>query len=222
MSDLTLALIALFASVALLAGTATSTVLARRAPSRRRLFGTDGPTAAEGVFVDVPQLTDTPSPTQQKLAALVPKSPREMGRLQKRLALAGFHGLTPALVYVAAEVVCALLAVTLAYFVVGLRSGGLFLIAAAIIGYMVPGYVVARRVRLRKKQIQNGLPDALDLLIVSLEAGLALDQAILKCSEELVIAYPALSHELQMINIETRAGKPRLEALKNFAQEQGG
>jgi tight adherence protein C len=58
----------------------------------------------------------------------------------------------------------------------------------------------------------------LDLLIVSLEAGLGLDQAILKCAEELEIAYPALSHELGLINIETRAGKPRLEALKNFSK----
>ena len=88
----------------------------------------------------------------------------------------------------------------------------------AVVGYMLPGMFVSRRMFLRKKQIQNGLPDALDLLIVSLEAGLGLDQAILKCAEELAIAYPALSNELQLINIETRAGKPRLEALKNFAK----
>jgi tight adherence protein C len=87
-----------------------------------------------------------------------------------------------------------------------------------VIGYMVPGLVVSRRIRLRKKQIRNGLPDALDLLIVSLEAGLALDQALLKCAEELELPYPALSHELKLVNIETRAGKPRLEALKNFAK----
>jgi tight adherence protein C len=100
----------------------------------------------------------------------------------------------------------------------GLRTGWLFGIAGAIVGYLIPGYIVARRIRLRKKQIQNGLPDALDLLIVSLEAGLGMDQAILKCAEELVIAYPALSEELQFVNTETRAGKPRVEALKNFAK----
>jgi tight adherence protein C len=83
---------------------------------------------------------------------------------------------------------------------------------------MVPGFIVARRIRLRKKQIENGLPDALDLLIVSLEAGLAIDQALLKSAEELEIAYPALSQELHLVNIETRAGKPRLEALRNFAK----
>jgi tight adherence protein C len=74
-----------------------------------------------------------------------------------------------------------------------------------------------RIVSKRKRLIENGLPDALDLLIVSLEAGLGLDQAILKCSEELVIAHPALAEELRFINVECRAGKPRIEALKNFA-----
>ena len=124
----------------------------------------------------------------------------------------------PVIIYAFSELALAALGFTAVFFVAGLRSGFLFAIAGAVIGYMVPGFVVSRRIRLRKKQIQNGLPDALDLLIVSLEAGLALDQALLKCAEELELAYPALSHELKLINIETRAGKPRLEALKNFAK----
>ena len=69
----------------------------------------------------------------------------------------------------------------------------------------------------RQKQIRNGLPDALDLLIVCIEAGSALDQAIVKAAEELALPYPALAEELRLINTETRAGKPRLEAFKNFA-----
>ena len=167
--------------------------------------------------MDALRLADAPSPAQRKVMAFVPKSPKEMGRLQARLAMAGLHGFTPVFIYLVAELACALLGFVLVFFVAGLRSGWFFGIAGAVAGYLVPGAIVARRIRLRKKQIQNGLPDALDLLIVSLEAGLGLDQAILKCAEELVIAYPALSYELQMINIETRAGKPRIEALKNFS-----
>jgi tight adherence protein C len=87
---------------------------------------------------------------------------------------------------------------------------------AAAIGWMLPGIVLAHQISKRKLQIQNGLPDALDLLIVCVEAGCALDQAIVKASEELAIAYPVLSAELRMINTEMRAGKPRLEAFKNF------
>lgn len=218
MSELTLALIALFASVAMLTGLATSAVLARNAPGRRRLLGLQGAEADEDALVEGLRLTDAPTAGQRKAAAWVPKSPKEMGRLQRRLVTAGFHGFTAVILYSAAELVLAALGFGLVYYVAGPGVGLFFAIAGAVVGYMVPGFVVARRIGLRKKEIQNGLPDALDLLIVSLEAGLALDQAILKCSEELAIAYPALAQELQMINIETRAGKPRLEALKNFSR----
>jgi tight adherence protein C len=87
----------------------------------------------------------------------------------------------------------------------------------AAFGYMAPGLLLDRRISRRRLRIENGLPDALDLLIVSIEAGLALDQAILKTGEELAIAHPELAEELRMINVECRAGKPRLEAFKNFA-----
>ena len=218
MSELTIALLALFASLALIAGTATNALLARQAPGRRRLLATDGQSRT-GVFVDGGQrLSEMPTPEQQKIASYIPKSPKEMGRLRRRLATAGFHGFAPVLIYSPAEVIGAVGGFVIVFFVMGLRTGWLYGIGGAVVGYLIPGYFVARRTRLRKKQIQNGLPDALDLLIVSLEAGLALDQAILKCSEELVIAYPALSEELQFINTETRAGKPRVEALKNFAK----
>jgi tight adherence protein C len=217
MPQLTVALIVVFASLALLAGSAASALLARNSVGRRRLLATDGPTAT-GVFADGPRLADAPTARQQKVIAFIPKSPKEMSRLQRRLAGAGLHGFTPVVVYLVGQLVAAALGFAAVFILAGLRTGWLFGLAGAVVGYLIPGYIVARRVRLRRKQIQNGLPDALDLLIVSLEAGLALDQAILKCAEELNIAYPALSHELQMVNTETRAGKPRIEALKNFAK----
>jgi tight adherence protein C len=65
------------------------------------------------------------------------------------------------------------------------------------------------------------LPDALDLLIVCVEAGSGLDAAIVKASEELSLSYPALAEELRLITTETRAGKPRLEAFRNFAARTG-
>jgi tight adherence protein C len=215
-ADLMLALVAVFASVALLTGAAASAVLSRSSAGRRRLFALQVPhmpaAVAGGVLIDRPTARDS------KLSTYVPKSPKEMTRLQKRLAEAGYHGYTPVLVYAFSEIGLAVIGfVTVASFV-GLRRGALFAVAAAVQGYMVPGFVVARRIRRRKKDIENGLPDALDLLIVSLEAGLAIDQALLKSAEELEIAYPALSQELHLVNIEVRAGKPRLEALKNFAK----
>jgi len=216
MSQLTIALIALFGSLALLAGTATSALLSRQAPGRRRLLET--PNARAGVLTENQLLSDGPTIAQKKLASFVPRSPKDMGRLQRRLATAGFHGFTPALIYSVSQIALAVIGFVLIFFILGLRTGWLFGLAGALVGYLLPGYVVARRIKARKKQIQNGLPDALDLLIVSLEAGLSMDQAILKCSEELAIAYPALAQELQLVNTETRAGKPRVEALKNFSR----
>lgn len=215
MSELTLALIALFTSLALLTGAVTSTLLTRFMPGRRRLLEMSRNQATVGIFTPGPRLAEMPSPRFEKWVKYVPKSPSEMNRLQRRLATAGFYGFTPALVYAFAEIAFT----ALGFLIVFVTSGQLIVaIAGAVFGYMIPSVFVSRRIKQRKLQIQNGLPDALDLLIVSLEAGLALDQAILKCAEELEIAYPALSHELGLINIESRAGKPRLEALKNFAK----
>jgi len=66
-----------------------------------------------------------------------------------------------------------------------------------------------------------GLPDALDLLVVSVEAGLGLDQAIQRVSQELAFAHPDLCDELRLINLELRAGKPRTEALHNLGERTG-
>ena len=85
-------------------------------------------------------------------------------------------------------------------------------------GFMLPSFWLSRQISKRKKLDRNGLPDALDLLIVCVEAGMGLDQAIAKAAEELAVSHPALAEELATITTEIRAGKPRMEAFKNFAE----
>ena len=80
----------------------------------------------------------------------------------------------------------------------------------------MPSFVLERRIKNRQKLIENGLPDALDLMIVCLEAGLALTGPY-EVFRGAPRCHPALAEELRLINVETRAGKPRLEAFKNFA-----
>ena len=77
------------------------------------------------------------------------------------------------------------------------------------------------RYKRRKKELQNGLPDALDLIIVCVESGSSLDQAVLKTSQELDVSYPALADEFKTLNVEVRAGKPRIEAFRNLASRTG-
>ena len=88
---------------------------------------------------------------------------------------------------------------------------------AAAVGYLLPGLLLVRKIDQRKREIREGLPDALDLFIVCVEAGTGLDQAIVKASTELGISYPALAYELGLITTEIRAGKRRVDAFRNFA-----
>ena len=92
-----------------------------------------------------------------------------------------------------------------------------FALLGAALGFVLPSVWLGRQTALRQKQIRNGLPDALDLMIVCIEAGSGIDQAIMKTSDELDITYPALAEEMRLVTTEMRAGKPRLEAFKNFA-----
>jgi tight adherence protein C len=92
---------------------------------------------------------------------------------------------------------------------------------AAALGYLLPGMALARMAKKRQHTIRLSLPDALDLLVVSVEAGLGLDQALQRVGEELAFAHKDLSDELRLVNLELRAGKARPDALRNLADRTG-
>jgi len=92
---------------------------------------------------------------------------------------------------------------------------------AAIAGYLLPELWLGWRVRARQNRLRKGLPDALDLLVICVEAGLGLDQAFLRVSQELHITHRELSDELQLVNLEMRVGKTRLEALRALGERTG-
>ena len=101
------------------------------------------------------------------------------------------------------------------------RNPIVFLLMAAIAGYLLPELWLGWRVRARQHRLRKGLPDALDLLVICIEAGLGLDQALLRVSQELQITHRELSQELQLVNLEMRVGKTRLEALRELARRTG-
>ncbi|MGH7525156.1 MAG: type II secretion system F family protein [Gemmatimonadales bacterium] len=90
-----------------------------------------------------------------------------------------------------------------------------------VLGYVAPPVYVGSRRRARQKEMQKALPDALDLLVVCVEAGLALNQALIRVSEETERLSPVLSEQLALINLEIRAGTPREDALRNLAERTG-
>ena len=212
--DLFVTISAVFVFMALITGMVVSGVLSARSPERRRLqqlVTAGGPDAGlAGV-----SLVDSVDPRLKKIPGLLPKSAKDMNRLRRRMAAAGYHTPTAMVVFGAATLITPIVFALATWALAGTNI--VFIGLAALIGWLLPSAVVSRMIEKRKVQIQNGLPDALDLLIVCVEAGCALDQAIVKASDELAIAYPALTDELRMITTEVRAGKPRLEAFRNFA-----
>lgn len=102
----------------------------------------------------------------------------------------------------------------------GLRSLPL-LFGAAAMGLFLPRFILKRMIRDRQRLITVGLPDALDLTVVCVEAGLSLDQALQRVGDDLKYAHPELSEEFYLSNLELKAGKPRAEALRNLAERTG-
>lgn len=214
--ELALTLLGVFTSVGLAAWSAASLVFSRNAPDRKRLEELIRPPAVQPALQKAASTRNA-----QYTKTFIPLSPKQMSQLQRRLARAGYSSSRPMLVYLAAQAGCLLLLGGLTWWLLPRNTGWFVAVIAAAIGYLVPSLVLDRKISLRQKAIQNGLPDALDLFIVCLEAGSSLDQAIIKASDELDIAHPALAEELRTLTLETRAGKPRLEAFRNFAARTG-
>jgi tight adherence protein C len=217
--EFVVALIAGFVSVALLTGLVAYAILLRPSVTRRRL-GSLAPAAGSLDVASPGSLTEGRDPNLARWSMLLPKSAKDMSMLERRLASGGYRSAWAPVVYrgagLAVPVLCVL--VVLALSGIANRTGWAVAAIAGVAGFLAPGFFLDHKVSQRRKQIRNGLPDVIDLLIVCLEAGSSLDQSVVKVSEELAIPYPALAEELRVLTTETRAGKPRLEAFKNLAQ----
>ena len=136
--------------------------------------------------------------------------------LVHRLMLAGYRKPAHADVFLGLRLaIPALLGVLVAVFVP--VSTALFFVLAVIIGFFIPDFWLAHAVKRRRQKIKLSLPDGLDFLAICLEAGLGLDQGILRMGTELRISHPELSEEFVQINFEQRAGVTRVQAWRSFA-----
>lgn len=163
-------------------------------------------------------ISDTPSRLARRVRSLVPKSPRNMTHIQRMLASAGFHSEWAAIAFAAVQLSVPVLLFLIVIGTFGPGTPVFFGAIAAALSYYLPVLWLGGKIDARRREIRNGLPDATDLLIVCLEAGSGIDQSLARVAEELRIAYPALARELELIGSETRAGKQRMEAFKNFAE----
>lgn len=100
-------------------------------------------------------------------------------------------------------------------------SALLWILFAFVVGFFLPRYALGRMIRSRQRLIRWGLADALDLMVISIEAGLGLNAAMMKVASELVEVHPDVSEEFEMANLEIRVGRERDEALRNLAERTG-
>jgi tight adherence protein C len=209
-----------FVFASLLVGAAAMALAPRSAASIEQRLGEVLDNVADQ-RVESSNVGRTAVDTFKRLGSFAPRSVSEMGKLSQRLIQAGYRGHEALVVFFGVRVFVTLAMFAVAAFGIVTEPSLLLAMAAGGVGYVLPGMALARLAKKRQHKIRLGLPDALDLLVVSVEAGLGLDQAIQRVGNELEFAHPELCGELRLINLELRAGKARSEALQNLAERTG-
>ncbi|HZE68488.1 MAG TPA: type II secretion system F family protein [Pyrinomonadaceae bacterium] len=160
------------------------------------------------------------------LNRLLPPSAAEARKLQKQLMHAGFRSQNAPIIYRAIQLgvlggLPAAVAFTCALFAKPINSAVLGILFAFVVGFFLPRYILGRMIKARQLRVRWGLADALDLMVISIEAGLGLNAAMLKVSSELKEVHPDICDEFELANLEIRVGRERDEALRNLAERTG-
>ena len=162
----------------------------------------------------------------QEIGKSVPISPEDAALTRRELMAAGYRSESALPILYGIKVIfCIALLIIAFLFRNEITSNPILrivlVIAAGFLGYFGPNFYLDHLVDKRREELRLSLPDALDLLVISVEAGLGLDQAIQYVARELRITHKELSEELGLLNLEIRAGKRRAEALRNLADRTG-
>lgn len=140
----------------------------------------------------------------------------ESAKLRARFTAAGIKSEQKVEAYFAAQMLAPILGLLIGSFI---PSNTLFWIFVFfIIGYMAPDFFLERLVKKRRERIRKSIPDCVDLLVICVDAGLGIDQAMLRAGQELIVSHPDINEEFLQINREQRAGKPRLDAWQSMAE----
>jgi tight adherence protein C len=154
------------------------------------------------------------------LSKAIPLSPSDVSRTRKWLIQAGRRDPRHVSYYFGSRLFLAFLGLTGVIAFSGFDSLAL-LVCVPAFGFFIPRFILKRMIKERQRRIRIGLPDALDLTVICVEAGLALDQAVMRVGKDLQYAHPELSDEFHLVTLEMRAGKPRAEALRNLVDRTG-
>ena len=154
------------------------------------------------------------------LSKAIPLSPADVSRTRAWLIQAGLRESRHVSFYFGTRILLAFLGFAGVVVFSGFNSMPL-LVCIPALGFFIPRFFLKRMIKDRQRRIRIALPDALDLTVICVEAGLALDQALMRVGKDLHHAHPDLSDEFHLVNLEMRAGKPRAEALRNLVDRTG-
>jgi tight adherence protein C len=161
---------------------------------------------------------------------LEPKNAEELSAARLKLVRAGYRGKNVVRVFHFSQLALGLGVMVLGLLLALLKSTTedltsttmiLYSVLPAAIGYYLPQYWVTRRIGVRQQEITEGFPDALDLMLVCVEAGQSLDQCIIRIANEAKAGYPALAEEFEMVSQEVKAGKERVTVLRDMSERVG-
>ncbi len=173
---------------------------------------------------------DTGSVFAEKIATpinrLLPPSAAEVRKLQKQLMHAGFRSHNAPIIYRFIQLISLVAFPGAMAFVCAIatrpaKHAVIWILLAFCVGFFLPRYILNRMIISRQRRVRWGLADALDLMVVSIEAGLGLNAAMMKVSSELKEVHPDVSDEFELANLEIRVGRERDEALRNLAERTG-
>jgi tight adherence protein C len=183
-------------------------VLDRSVPSSQDALSQKGVERVRGMLASV--------------GSMFPSSPVQVSRSQLMMIRAGIRRPDAMLAMRGVRLLVPAGLVAAVFFSGYYRANPFFIfLLTAVVGYMIPETWLLWRIRSRQHKLRRGLADGLDLLVICVEAGLGLDQALLRVSQELRVTHPELSDELQLVNMEMRVGKSRMEALRELARRTG-
>jgi tight adherence protein C len=215
-----LAIFLVIGFVALVTAGVASVELVRRRRVVSRVSGGDGP--AGGVSVLRPE-SDAHTRGTEFLERLQ-ESQKENEALNTKLTQAGYDSPTAAAIYFLLRLSSMVLFPLVTLLIIPRTDFRLYvlgLLVSVIVGYILPVAMLDRTIRLRQERIRRGVPDALDLMVVCVEAGVSLDAAILRVAREVRLVHTDLAHELHVVNRLTNAGVPRESALRGLWQRTG-
>jgi tight adherence protein C len=171
-----------------------------------------------------PTLRERIEQAMDPLSKAIPLCPADVSRTRAWLIQAGYRNAMDVNYYFGARLLGVGLGFATAVALLKLfnKFDNPFLpIGVAGLGFFLPRFMLKRMIRDRQQRIRLALPDALDLTVICVEAGLALDQALMRVGQDLHHSHPDLSDEFHLVDLEMRAGKPRADALRNLVDRTG-